>query len=514
MTKNTRTHLVLIFIFLNFSSCGQVKSDSNLEDTSFVNDTTGIDSRNYLFSSSSKSACFYSDKIDKLIPELGYFKSTKISENDFESLNAYEHFVHSFYFPESYYQSCSMIGYSEDILQKIPSLLKRQGEGFRMSKRQKNAIIENRDSTILLLEQCIEKSNSINDEFKRNIVNLKAFELIPSLINKVQSKVKIKDPYILTTLCLLMRYDYEPFQKSQIFNDLYPTDSTGYYLSREAYKNSIPFTQTNYQNILNYATAYFEFKINEPGEYITINEGVYSVGDKGHSTNPRREVPVKQFQISRYEITNKQFKQFIEATGYKTLAEKNKDAFVFKLGLDEFEWTQDSTANWRFPNGASEGGIEDKMNHPVTCISFVDAEAYCNWANVRLPTIEEWEVASRAGNIESIYYFGDSLNAIYEHANIWHGKTHLMKYETEDFLTTSPVGSYKPNQIGLFDIYGNVFEFCSNIPSAFELYDNVIATRGGSWWCSYYSCGFFNSVDIGRVQKEATFSNNGFRVKL
>ena len=519
MKKKIR-YLILLPLFCCLSACEQVTPDAELVENNklvennnkFVNDTTGLDSRNYLFSSLSMPYCYSLDKVSKLIPEKEHFKPTKISETDFESLNAYEHFIHSFYFPEWYYQSCSMFGDPQNILQKIPSLLKRQGEGFKMSERQRNAIIENRDSTVLLMKTCIEKASVIHDEFKRHIVSLKAFELIPTLIDKVESQQEIKDPYILTTLCLLMRFDYEPFRESEIYKSLYPSDSTGYYFSREAYKNSIPFTHVNYKLIKDYAVDYFELKSNELSDFVKIDEGTYSIGEKGHSTNPKREVVVQQFEISRYEITNEKFKQFVEATGYVTLAERNKDSFVFRLGLDEFEWTQDSTANWRFPNGVAYGGIEDKMNHPVTCISFIDAEAYCKWANLRLPTIEEWEIASIKEGIDRRYYFGDSLDVIYEHANIWHGKTHLMKDEKEDHLTTSPVGSFKSNPIGLFDIYGNVFEFCSNLPSSFNIYENIAATRGGSWWCSMYACGFFNSIDIGRVQKEATFSNNGFRV--
>jgi sulfatase modifying factor 1 len=362
------------------------------------------------------------------------------------------------------------------------------------------------------MKYCIEKSGNVNDEFKRKIVSLRAYTLIPILINTIENQEEIKDPYILTSLCLLMRFDYEPFRKSEIYNKLYPTDSAGFYISKKAYENSVRFTQSNYKTIIDFASDYFEYKKKKTSEFIHISKGEYSIGEKGHSSNPLRKVKLEPFKISRYEITNKQFEQFIQSTGYVTLAEKNKDAFVFRLGLDEFEWIEDSTAYWRFPNGISEGGIDEKMNHPVTCISFIDVEAYCNWANLRLPTIEEWEVASRAGNYEERHYFGEIADDIYQHANIWHGKTHLMKYEGEDYITTSPVGSYKPNQLGIYDIYGNVFEFCSNIPESFNIYENVVATRGGSWWCSQYSCGFFNSVDIGRVQKEATFSNNGFRV--
>ena len=340
MKKKIR-YLILLPLFCCLSACEQVTPDAELVENNklvennnkFVNDTTGLDSRNYLFSSLSMPYCYSLDKVSKLIPEKEHFKSTKISETDFESLNAYEHFIHSFYFPEWYYQSCSMFGDPQNILQKIPSLLKRQGEGFKMSERQRNAIIENRDSTILLMKTCIEKASVINDEFKRHIVSLKAFELIPTLIDKVESQQEIKDPYILTTLCLLMRFDYEPFRESEIYKSLYPSDSIGYYFSREAYKNSIPFTHVNYKLIKDYAVDYFELKSNELSDFVKIDEGTYSIGEKGHSTNPKREVVVQQFEISRYEITNEKFKQFVEATGYVTLAERNKDSFVLKSSL-------------------------------------------------------------------------------------------------------------------------------------------------------------------------------------
>src|SRR5690606_39087711 len=126
--------------------------------------------------------------------------------------------------------------------------------------------------------------------------------------------------------------------------------------------------------------------------------------------------------ISKTEVTNREWKLFIDQTGYTTTAEKLGNAMTFYPGLDEYEWVQDSTANWRFPFGMEKEGIELKMNHPVTCISFVDVLKYCEWANVRLPSLDEWEVACRA-NSEGYQFFKDRKR-IHEFANIWRGINH------------------------------------------------------------------------------------------
>ncbi|HVK46633.1 MAG TPA: SUMF1/EgtB/PvdO family nonheme iron enzyme, partial [Pseudobacter sp.] len=101
-----------------------------------------------------------------------------------------------------------------------------------------------------------------------------------------------------------------------------------------------------------------------------IPAGEYQVGKKGHAANPLRKVKTDSFFIAVYETTNREFAAFIAATGYITDAEKNHNAMVFEPGLDEFRWLEDSTANWRYPNGITRGGIENKMDHPVTCISY------------------------------------------------------------------------------------------------------------------------------------------------
>lgn len=246
-------------------------------------------------------------------------------------------------------------------------------------------------------------------------------------------------------------------------------------------------------------------------DFVRIPSGTYSIGEGKHPLNPSCEVTTGEFYISRTEITNSQFAEFIRQTNYLTDAERYKNALIFYPGLDEFEWAEDTTAYWRFPFGKAQGGIEAKMNHPVTCISYMDVMAYCAWAKVRLPTLAEWEIACRAGT-KTRFFWGEDSKSISKYGNVWHGKTHKALDSLEDIPYTAPVASYLPNPWGLYDMYGNVFEFCSDKPTPLLRYTDNACARGGSWWCSEMSCGYFNSVDIGSVNKHASFSNHGFRV--
>ena len=243
--------------------------------------------------------------------------------------------------------------------------------------------------------------------------------------------------------------------------------------------------------------------------FFLVHKGEYRVGDESSSRNPLRKVIVAAFRISIYETTNAQFSEFVSATSYITDAERRHDAMVFEPGLQEFRWMNDSTAYWRYPNGLSRGGIENKMNHPVTCISYSDILAYCKWAGVRLPTLDEWEIACRAGS-KAKYFFGDDEKELTRFANIWHGYDHLTADSSDGFMYTSPVGSFAPNPWGIYDVYGNVFEFCSGKIQKSES-KTIAHARGGSWWCSKNACHYFNSNDIGRVNIHASFSNQGFR---
>jgi sulfatase modifying factor 1 len=245
-------------------------------------------------------------------------------------------------------------------------------------------------------------------------------------------------------------------------------------------------------------------------DFAGVRSGVYLVGRKDDPRNPLRTVKLDSFRIAIYETTNRQFAAFVAATGYITDAEKRHDGMVFEPGLAEFRWLRDSTACWRWPNGKGRGGIGDRMDHPVTAISYRDVQAYCGWAGVRLPTLEEWEVACRAGT-KTDYFFGKEDSRIGDYANIWHSRDHLTADHGDRYLYTSPVGKFKPNPWDLYDMYGNVFEFCTGKVLPGES-PTLAHARGGSWWCSRNSCHSFNSNDIGQVNIHASFSNQGFRV--
>lgn len=245
--------------------------------------------------------------------------------------------------------------------------------------------------------------------------------------------------------------------------------------------------------------------------FVHIPKGEYWLGGREHQLNRLRKVSTPGFDMAATELTNRSFEKFVLATNYRTDAERLKNAMVFEPGLAEFRWLNDSTAFWRFPNGTGRGGIEDKMNHPVTSISYADAEAYCKWAKVRLPSLDEWEIASRSG-AKTTYFWGEDVKEIGQYANIWHGRDHLSPDLTDGYDYTAPVASFKPNGSGLYDMYGNVFEFCEGTLITDQKNRKVVHARGGSWWCSNYACVFFNSLDIGRVNPHASFSNQGFRV--
>lgn len=244
-------------------------------------------------------------------------------------------------------------------------------------------------------------------------------------------------------------------------------------------------------------------------EFVAVPEGWYWVGSNKNPSNPKRKVYTKGFKISKYEITNRQFQNFVNATSYKTTAEQKHTGRIFQANSPEYYWHRDTTANWRYPQGRNTENFDSLLNHPVTCITIFDARAFCEFYEFRLPNLDEWEIACRA-KCKTEYHWGNSYDKVGQYANIWYAKDHSLEDTTDGYAFTAPVGSFKPNAWGLFDMAGNVFELCEGtLPKDSR---RIVHARGGSWWCSITSCRFFNCVDIGSYAEDAAFSNIGFRV--
>lgn len=252
-------------------------------------------------------------------------------------------------------------------------------------------------------------------------------------------------------------------------------------------------------------------------QLILIPDGTYQVGHIDAPRNPARKVALQNYGIANTETTNTQYAVFVAEAGYVTDAEKRGTGKVFTEGMRDWAWDQVEGAHWRRPMGNRGPGWEALRDHPVTQISGADAEAYCKWlttkagVTVRLPTLEEWEVAARAG-VKTRYPWGNDFDP--KRANIWNGKSHYRNTLEDGFLYTSPVKSFPPNAWGLYDVVGNVFEYCSGLPGGSREGDaaRLVAGRGGSWWCSFGTCSFFNLEDVGQMDRHGSLANQGFRV--
>ncbi|MGO4388259.1 formylglycine-generating enzyme family protein [Microvirga sp. 2YAF29] len=219
---------------------------------------------------------------------------------------------------------------------------------------------------------------------------------------------------------------------------------------------------------------------------IRVPGGMFRMGSDRHYPEeaPVHRVTVDGFWIDPTPVTNRQFREFVRATGYITFAEQQPDPkdypkalpHMLKPGSLVFSppdypvdlrdwgqwWTYIFDANWRRPYGpgSSIKGLED---HPVVHVAYSDAEAYAAWAGKELPTEAEWEFAARGGLDQAEFAWGDEfMPGGRQMANTWQGVFPFQNTHLDGYERTSPVTVFPPNGYGLYDMIGNVWEWTSD----------------------------------------------------
>lgn len=289
------------------------------------------------------------------------------------------------------------------------------------------------------------------------------------------------------------------------------------------------------------------------GEMVWIEGGTFEMGSENFpDAMPIHMVTVDGFWMDETEVTYWDFKMFVEKTGYVTVAERplNPDDFpreelylllpgsaVFSIPEDSVSldaplswWEFIDYASWENPDG--KGEPKHKME-PVRQIAFEDAQAFAKWVGKRLPTEAEWEYAARGGqNIGSRYYWGDELlpNGQWM-ANIYQGDFPYHNTALDGYEGVAPVKKFPPNRLGLYDMEGNVWEWCSDFyrpdyypsspkvnpqgpensfdPDEPHLVKRVL--RGGSFLCSDQYCIRYQVGSRGKGEVNSTSNNIGFR---
>ncbi|MFV8345857.1 formylglycine-generating enzyme family protein [Flavobacterium sp. ZB4P13] len=279
---------------------------------------------------------------------------------------------------------------------------------------------------------------------------------------------------------------------------------------------------------------------------------------------PQHRVKINSFWMDATEVTNAQFKKFVDATGYVTTAEIKPDWEEMKKQLpagtpkpDEsllvaaslvftptatavnlndasqwWSWTQD--ASWKHPQGPTSS-IKGKDNYPAVHISWDDANAYAKWAGKRLPTEAEWEFAARGGLVDKKYFWGDEdPEKGKPKANIWQGKFPYLNKSIDKFKGAAPVKSFTSNKFGLYDMAGNVWEWCSdwytpeyykelgsglsaNPQGPAKSYDPMEPSvpkkvvRGGSFLCNASYCKGYRVTARMKSSPDTGLEHTGFR---
>lgn len=255
-----------------------------------------------------------------------------------------------------------------------------------------------------------------------------------------------------------------------------------------------------------------------PEGMVWIPGGVARIGsERGfEDERPVFEVTVSGFFLDIHPVTVAQFRQFVEATGYRTDAERFGNSAVYDPLTDR--WMLKTGAVWHHPLGPDGPPAED--THPVTHVSWYDASAYCAWAGKRLPSEVEWEYAARgAGKHRGPYPWGDHLDVDGRPgANIWRSPTPDGD-DPDGYRLTSPVGAFGTTSLGLMDMVGNVWEWTADWYRSYSERHlpfmpgpgSEKVQRGGSFLCHAAFCHGYRVSARSHATPESSFFHVGFR---
>ncbi len=257
-------------------------------------------------------------------------------------------------------------------------------------------------------------------------------------------------------------------------------------------------------------------------------------GNPGDGETPVHTVLLGAFSIDATSVTNADFARFVAESGYRTEAEEFGFSAVFHLAVRAEPgevmnpvpgtpwWVGVLGADWRHPGG-SRSDLEGLEDHPVVHLSWNDALAYCVWAGRRLPTEAEWEYASRGGRDGQRYPWGDELDRDTWQCNIWQGTFPTENTLADGFLTTAPVRTFSPNDLGLWQTVGNVWEWCSDWydPEYYRVSPDTAPAgpsqgttrvlRGGSYLCHDSYCNRYRNAARSSNTPDSSMGNGGFR---
>lgn len=271
------------------------------------------------------------------------------------------------------------------------------------------------------------------------------------------------------------------------------------------------------------------------GEFLMGTDGGYGFAEDGEG--PAHAVVLAPFYLDATCVTNEQFNAFVNATHYRTDAERFGWSFVFHGHLSAKQqqeaprlrvlgsewWCRVDGATWRHPEGPGTN-IKQRWQHPVVHVSWADAGAYAAWAGKRLPTEAEWECAARGGLVQQRYPWGDELEPEGKHRmNVWQGTFPVHNTCADGHYGPAPVRTYKPNGFGLYQMTGNVWEWCWDWfdPGYYRASPRENPTgpatgerrvmRGGSYLCHASYCNRYRTDARSSNTPDAGTTNLGFR---